>query len=220
MKYSMRIARKVFAVIVALTLFISNYGNVEAASDGTNMTKVLQYYAQKKYKKASKYSKKLNKTAKETCTSAMSSKMKKSYLKIVKKYPDFDSKTEGGKYIWDYYITDIDNDKKADLLVYYGSCEADVKLILYQYNRGKAVKVASAYCGHSSFHAYPNHKGVVMYEAHMGGEAIYVITLTNGKLKSKLVGSRYVENPDNYLNLNCNLKSHSSFPAIIYDDLR
>lgn len=59
-----------------------------------------------------------------------------------------------------------------------------------------------------------------MYEAHMGGEAIYVITLTNGKLKSKLVGSRYVENPDNYLNLNCSLKSHSSFPAIIYDDLR
>lgn len=77
MKYLMRIARKVFPVTVVLTVLISNYGNVEAASDGTNMTKVLQYYAQKKYKKASKYSKKLSKTAKEACTSKISSKMKR-----------------------------------------------------------------------------------------------------------------------------------------------
>jgi len=54
----------------------------------------------------------------------------------------------------------------------------------------------------------------------MGGEAIDIITVKDDKLKSKLIGARYVKNPDNYVVLNGGLKSHSSFPRIIYSDLQ
>lgn len=218
----MRNIKKMIVFILLVTLITNNYNCAEAASAGANMAKALKYYGKGKYKNASKYGKKLSKAASEACVKKMSSKMKKAYLKVVKKYPNTFGSTQ---YIWDYYLTDIDNDKKADLLIRYGSCEADVKLILYQYKKGKAVKVASTYSGHSSFHAYPNHKGIVRYESHMGGETLYVLTVKNGKIKSKQIGSRYVENTDNYLNLHGVLKSHvvsykNNKVTISYSDLK
>lgn len=219
----MKSLKKIVALILLGVLVSNSCVTAEAASDGANMAKVLKYYGKKNYKKASKYGKKLSKTAKEACVKKMSSKMKKAYRKIVKKYPDYNH-ARNGFYIWNYYLTDIDNDKKADLLVEYGSCEADVKLILYQYKKGKAKKIASTWCGHSSFHAYPNHKGIVRMEAHMGGEALYLLTLKNGKIKSKIIGSRNVEDYNDYLKLNGALKSHYSYnnskSSITYSDLK
>ena len=46
------------------------------------------------------------------------------------------------KHIWAYYLTDIDNDRKVDLLVKAGSCEADVKLYFYQYKNARQWKVS------------------------------------------------------------------------------
>ena len=152
----------------------------------------------------------MNKHAKEKCVDKMSTGMKKAYRKVLQKWP---LNVDGGKkYLWDYYLTDMDNDQNTDLLVVVGSCEADAKLYVYQYKKKKAVKTASNRCGHTSFHAYPNHKGIIAFHGHMGAEAISVWTLKNGKIKEQSMGSREVGDGD-WFNLRCQLKTY-----VKYDD--
>lgn len=201
---------KILALLLAFTVFMTNSSFVDAASVGSNMTKILKYYKNKNYTKAKKYCKKIPKTITEPCVKKMSSKMKKAYLKVVKKYVAKSGDPLGVGYLWDYYLTDINNDKKADLLINYGTCEADVQLYIYQYKKGKAVKVASTSSGHTSFHAYPNHKGIIAHNCHMGGEFISVLTLKNGKIKVTNYGDRYLET-GYYLNLRATLKSHTKY---------
>ena len=129
--------RKVLALGLMMTILFTNNSVSNAASYGSAMEKTLKYYRQGKYSKAETYNKKLPKVITENCVKKMSSKMKRAYLKVVKKYPT-DYSSTSGKYMWDYYLSDIDNDKKTDLLIHYGSCEADVKLIVFQYKKGKA----------------------------------------------------------------------------------
>ncbi len=156
-------------------------------------------------KKANKYAKRLRKTAKEPCVKKMPSKMKKAYLRAAENhYAQVSGKTI---YMWDYYLSDIDNDEKAELFIKYGTCEADMQLLVYQYIEEEAVMVDSVYCTHSTLCAYKNNEGIIMYESHMGGEAIYLLTLENGKIKSKIIGGRYVDTGD-YITLKGVLKSH------------
>lgn len=208
--------QKVMVLILAVSLLCNFSLSVQAAtakSDGQNMEKLLKYYGKNKISKAKKYNKKLNAYAKEACVKKMSSKMKKAYKKIVKKWP-VDAPT-GTDYLWGYYLTDIDNDKKADLLVQVGTCEADARTHVYKYKNGKAVKIATIGSGHTSFHAYPNHKGVIFYSGHMGNECISVVTIKNGKVSEKTIGYRGVitETTCDWLDLKCVLKRHISYDA-------
>lgn len=179
------------------------------ASDGKNMEKVLKNYKAGKYKAAKKYNKKMNASAKEKCVKKMSEKHKAAFKKTVRKWEN--KETEAGySYLIDYYLTDMNNDKKADLLILKGTCEADTMLVVYMYKNGKSKKVGAIGAGHASFHAYPNHNGIVMHYAHMGWEAMYKITYKKGKLKSTELGYRET---NHYFNLRCDLKG-----AVSYDD--
>ena len=182
-------------------------------SDGKNMKKVLTNYKKGKYKTANKYAKKLNAYAKEACVKKMSKGMKKAYKKVVKKYPlEYSS---GEAYLWGYYLTDIDNDKKTDLIVQIGTCEADARAYVYQYKKGKAVKVANLAGGHVAYYAYPRHNGIVLQWAHMGYESISVAKLKNGKMTAEDMGSREInyQNGEGYLDLGCKLDDHISYDS-------
>lgn len=192
-------------------------GAATTKSDGKNMIKVLKYYGQKKYSLAQKYSKKLSATAKEPCVSKMSSKMKKAYYKVVKQYSTDNS--SGKAYIWGYYLTDIDNDKKTDLIVKVGSCEGDCRFYVYQYKKGKAGKIGSVAAVHAEVYAYPNHNGVVIYGGVTQSEWISMLTIKKKKLKVKSIGSRQDVYP--YFNLRCQLNSHvSRLSSINCSDLK
>lgn len=201
--------KKLLCIILCLSLVVCSHVNAiecYASKDGANMSKVLKYYGAKNYNKAQVYAKKLPKTANESCVKKMSSKMKKAYRKVVASQHTFREPDAKNRYLWDFYLTDIDNDNKADLILYYGSCEADVEIIVYQYKSGKAKKVATCPAGHMAFYAYPNAKGFVILQAHMGTEAIYLATLNGKKLKLKLIGSRNCV--DGGLSLRGVLKTH------------
>lgn len=209
-----KVIQKIMVLMLAVGLLFGASFSAQAAtakSDGKNMEKVLKYYGQNKISKAKKYNKKLSETAKESCVKKMSSKMKKAYKKVVKKWPVKNNYTKD--YLWGYYLTDIDNDKKAELLVQVGTCEADVRVHVYKYKNGKAVKIGTMGAGHTSFHAYPNHKGVICYWGHMGYESISVVTIKNGKLSSKGIGGRDLNESGEWLNLKCTLDNHISYDS-------
>lgn len=208
---------QLFLLLLFVGLLFAGSLTTQAASeksDGKNMKKVLDNYKKKNYSNAQKYANKLNKTAKEACVNKMSKGMKKAYKKVVKKYPT--SYTSYNKpYLWGYYLTDIDNDKKADLIVQVGTCEADARAYVYQYKKGKAIKVATLAGGHVSYYAYPKHKGIVIQSAHMGYESISVVTIKNGKVTTQSIGSRDLNNKknQNYLSLGCWLDNHIKYES-------
>ncbi len=210
--------KKLYHVLV-MVLFVGLLFNTsittQAASeksDGKNMKKVLSYYKKGNYKKANQYCKKLNPYAKEACVKKMSKGMKKAYKKVVKKWPvSWNSKA----HLWGYYLTDIDNDKKADLILKVGTCEADVRYMIYQYKKGKAVKVAESGAGHSALCAYPNNKGIVVHWGHMGYESLSVAKLINGKMVSQPIGDRDLNNAQSgtFMKMGCILDEHIDYDS-------
>lgn len=180
---------------------ITNISNENvAASQRSNMKKVLKCYKAKNYKKARKFAKKLPKYANEKCVRNISKKMKRAYNA---KFNKLGKKAEAS------FFTDVNNDKKADMLVLYGTCEADYTIRLYMYKNGKVVYKAKTGGGHSTFKAYPNHKGFIRHYGHMGYESLSVIKYKRGKLVEKIYGSRDVGN-GSYLKLGCMLKTQRS----------
>ena len=205
MKKSIRI----LAAVVAVILFfngLANNVNVFAASvssDTKNIEKVLKYYKKGQYKKAQKYNKKLSKIVKEKCVKKMPAKIKKAYRKIVKSYNTDNSL--GKKYISGYYLTDIDNDSVAELIVRAGSSEADARFYVYDWKKGKIKKIGSVEALHSEVYAYIGHKGFIIY---------------GGELKVNIIGER--EDADPHFGLRCGLDNHTLYTGgyrIEYSDL-
>lgn len=194
------------ATAICMTLIFVFQPISASASAKTDMTNLLTQYKKKNYKKAKTYNKKLNRYAKEASVAKMSKKMKNAYKKVIETYP----LKNDGEFLWGVYFTDMDNDKKAELLLTYGCCEADLKLLVYKYQNGKAVKVAETYgAGHSTFHAYPSRNGIVQLSGHMGYETIYVLTLKDGKIQTKEIGHRTVKK--DYFPLRVELKNYVKY---------
>lgn len=180
--------KKVCILALALVLALQPATAVQASAK-SDIDNVLKNYKKGKISKAKKYNKKLSKKASKACIKKLSKKAKKAYLKAVKKYV-FNGPSSSMKSLWGYYLADMDGDKKAELLVKHGTCEADVKITVYKYKSGKAKKVGSFYSGHTTYYAYPGHAGVIAVTGHMGYESVQTITLKGGKLKTKSYGSR------------------------------
>ncbi len=215
---------RVLAAVVAVILFfngLANNVNVSAASvssDTKNIEKVLKYYKKGQYKKAQKYNKKLSKIVKEKCVKKMPAKIKKAYRKIVKSYNTDNSL--GKKYISGYYLTDIDNDNVAELIIRAGSSEADARFYVYDWKKGKVKKIGSVEALHSAVYAYIGHKGFIIYGGLQQSEWIKTVTIKNGKLKVKKVGER--DNANSYFSLRCGLADHVLYAdgyRIDYSDL-
>lgn len=215
---------RVLAAVVAVILFfngLANNVNVSAASVSSNtknIEKVLKYYKKGQYKKAQKYNKKLSKIVKEKCVKKMPAKIKKAYRKIVKSYNTDNSL--GKKYISGYYLTDIDNDNVAELIIRAGSSEADARFYVYDWKKGKVKKIGSVEALHSAVYAYIGHKGFIIYGGLQQSEWIKIVTIKNGKLKVKKVGER--DNAVPYFSLRCGLTDHALYTdgyRIDYSDL-
>ena len=202
MKKSIRI----LAAVVAVILFfngLANNVNVFAASvssDTKNIEKVLMYYKKGQYKKAQKYNKKLSKIVKE-----------KSYNT---------DNSLGKKYISGYYLTDIDNDSVAELIVRAGSSEADARFYVYDWKKGKIKKIGSVEALHSEVYAYIGHKGFIIYGGAQQAEWMKTVIVKNGKLKVNIIGER--EDADPHFGLRCGLDNHTLYTGgyrIEYSDL-
>lgn len=180
--------KKALVLLFAVVLALQPAATVQASakSDAAN---VLKYYKKGDIRKAKKYNKKLSKKASKTCIKKLSKKAKAAYLKTVKKY-SFNKGQSTMKSLWGYYLADLDGDKKAELLIQHGTCEADVKTTIYQYKNGKAKKVGSMYSGHVTYYDYPGHAGVIAVQTHMGYESVGTVFLKKGKIKTKGYGSR------------------------------
>lgn len=225
----MKLMKKIIVSVMVAAVLIGTMDAVplSAASaektDGKNMKKVITYFGKKQYKKAATYNKRLSEKAKEKCVDNMSAGMKKAYLKKVKRYST-ELSTDGSPYLWAYYLTDIDNDKQADLLIKSGTCEADVKLDVYTYKNKKLKHIGSKEAFHSGYYAYPMHNGIVEYGGMMGEEWMNLVTIVNGKLKTKKIGTRIID-VDEWFSVGCSLDTHISYDSnyksiVDYSDLK
>ena len=164
------------------------------ASAKTTYKKAVSYYKKGKYKSAQKYFNKLPQKANEACVKKMSSKMKKAYRKIVKKY-NLTSTLGNKPYLYGYYLTDIDKDKKPELLVSYAeyeTMESSMKTVVYTFKNGKAKKVGSFYSWSFNFYYDPRGNGMTIMYARQGGEEIYGMKLSGETLtKTKSWGTRW-----------------------------
>ena len=176
-----RTAKMIIAIMMIAAIVLTSIGGnvkeVNAKSSYTStVTKFLKAYKAKNYKKASKLAKKMTKD-KDTSYKKMSKKQKAAYKKIVKKY---NLETRLGKdYLWGYYLVDLDQDKKPELLCKYGTCEADVRTDIYTFKKGKAKK------------------GVMQVWSHMGYASVSVMKMKNGKITSTGYGDLKFTNKTN-----------------------
>ena len=201
----MKNLKKIIMVLVMALIFTGVYINqptTSYASDSSNVTKMLNAYKKHQYKTAEKYAKKIKNTKSDSSESKMTSSMTRAYASVLLNTPE--------KYLWDgVYFVDMDGDKNAEMILPYGTCEADATAYVYKYKCGKAVKVGKFSYGHKMLVNYPGHKGLICMHAHMGYEEISVVYLKNGKVKSTSYGERNVGMGD-YLSLkplNNHLKS-------------
>lgn len=141
----------------------------------------------------------------------MSKKMKAAYRKKVQSYPTTTTSYSKKAFIWDYYLTDINKDGKAELLIKSGTCEADVKTEVFQYKNNKLKKTAVFYCAHSSFYHYSN--GILMYTAHMGYESVSQIYFKNGKLQDAEITLHDTKGKPYQIILPYSLKSHVKYSS-------
>ncbi|MCR5666282.1 MAG: hypothetical protein K6G01_05580 [Eubacterium sp.] len=217
----MRMTKRFAAIALAAVMVLSVAPQTTMAtgsSSGKLMKQYVTAYKAGKFSKAKKLSNKMKSSVVEPATKKMSKKMKKAYKAKVKSYVkkygisfDVDS---GSEYVWGYYLSDLNNDGKTELVISYGSCEADARMDVFTYKKGKAVKVnkKTLSCGHCSFHAYPNHKGMIISMAHMGGESVSIMKMTKkGKIKITVLNSR--SDLEEYTLPQMYLSSHISYDS-------
>ena len=201
----MKKLKKIIMVLVMALIFTGVYINqptTSYASDSSNVTKMLNSYKKHNYKTAEKYAKKIKSTKSDSSESKMTSSMTRAYASVLLNTPK--------KYLWDgVYFVDMDGDNKSEMILPYGTCEADATAYIYKYKSGKAIKIGKFSYGHAMLVNYPGHKGLICRYAHMGYEGISTFYLKNGKVKSANYGHRNVGMGD-YLSLkslNNHLKS-------------
>ena len=101
--------------------------------------------------------------------------------------------------------------KKAELLVKHGSCEADVATYVYTYKNGKAKKLGKSYAAHGTYYAYPKHSGVIFGSGIQGVEQTSLLYVKKGKLKEVFYDSRQLEPDEDYFPFRQALYDHAVY---------
>lgn len=159
---------------------------VQAAKKETKYQKILRLYKNKQYTQVRKICKKLPKKANEKCLKRMPKKMKQVYLDKVRSY----QYTSYGKNLEQYFLTDINNDGKPELLIEEGSGEVQYRLIVYTYKNGNLKRIGSTSGWHSRYYAYPNRNGLVIMRGQNAVEELRLLTMNDSRLKVKIIGKR------------------------------
>ena len=192
----MKNVKKIVMVLVMALVFVGVYVKQPttsfASSDSTNVTKMLTQYKKQHYITADKYAKSLKYTKADASEKKMTTAMIKAYKKVLSNTPK--------KYLLDgAYFIDMDGDKKAEMVLPHGTCEADAVAYVYKYKSGKAVKVTKFDYSHIMLVNYAGHTVVIAEWAHLGNESISTLSLKNGKIKTVKYGDRKVKK--DYLSL-------------------
>ena len=178
-------------------------------SAGTNMSYVIKYLRSGDVAKVRAYNKKLPATINESCVSSMSGDMKAAYKKEIQAWEN--RQTDYGNYYFDdYWLTDLDNDGTAEMLLALWPDSAGAQTIAYKYVNGGLKKLGSV-GGMASCHAYPKHNGIVVEYGKMGYNQFTLVTYAGGKLKQEKLRLFDFTSGESYIGLRNNLKSHSNW---------
>lgn len=180
-----------------------------------NIGNVVKLYRQGKYSEAKKMMKKLPKKASKKYAKNMSKKMKKAYLKKVKSFKSMKSWSSAGQtpkngYIWGYYLTDINNDKKTDLIVHHGTSAAREFVSVYTYTKGKVKKFGTVQVRGIELHDYPGKQGVIVMACLKYSENMSILKVQNNKLKWEKVNTRSVPS-GKYIKMPYKLADHRNW---------
>ncbi len=100
-----------------------------------------------------------------------------------------------------FLVYDIDKDGTPELLIKYGTCEADFRGPIYTFRNGQAFQVGEdLFLGHASFYSDPNENGIILMHGHMGYAWAERFSITDG-LEAELLyeddlNPRLQEDPD------------------------
>ncbi len=100
-----------------------------------------------------------------------------------------------------YLIYDIDEDGVPEMVVKFGTCEADYRGAIYTFRDGRALQVGEERgLAHSSFYSDPGENGIIIMSGHMGYAHATRIFLNDGYAEELLyeddLDARLRENPD------------------------
>lgn len=110
---------------------------------------------------------------------------------------EYDQLMEYGYGVDGYYLYDVDKDEVPELIVKFGTCEADYDGRLYTLDGEHAVYVGEFPLGHSGLATCPSQNGVILNYGHMGGAYMQKMTLKNGELEfEELLSETLGDDPD------------------------
>ena len=187
--------KKIIAILLTIIITISVCAiNVEASA--SDMERYLDAYEEGDFVEANKIVSQLPVKAK-SYNSYMSEGMKNAYLKKILATSNVEL----------YYLADLTGDKKPELFIKKGTCEANYKYYVFKYSKGKTVRIGKFDGGHSYLADYPGKKSILCVFGHMGDEQISLIQLKNGKARRTLLNSRDCQGTD-YTRVPYMLKSY------------
>lgn len=178
-----------------------------------SMDSILKLYAQKKYTEAQNMAYKLPTKASDGYASleARNAYRRKLVTYDVNYLPKYDG-------VEAFYLTDINKDGTAELLLRHGVSEAGKTVDIWTYLNGNTVFCGSVYIGHSVLYAYPDGNGVVQVYNHMGREAISLITMEGTSVKTKEIGERDTRYADSLEHFPYELSDHLGVENEIFLD--
>lgn len=96
--------------------------------------------------------------------------------------PEYDQLMEYGYGVNGYYLYDVDKDGVPELVVKFGTCEADFDGRLYLFDGENAVYAGEIPLGHSAMATCPAQNGIILNYGHMGAAYMQKISLVDGEL--------------------------------------
>ena len=188
---------------------------------GNTMSNIIKYLRTGNVSEVRAYNDKLPEIASESCVNTMSAGMKSAFKKEIQSWEN--KKTEySSYYFYDYWLTDLDNDGTAELLLALWPDAAGAETIAYKYENGTLKRLGSV-GGMETCHAYPKHNGIVVEGGKMGYNWFKLVTYSNGKLKIEELQTFDFTSGESNINLRNELESHSQWNGEgyvpVYDDL-
>lgn len=96
-----------------------------------------------------------------------------------------------------YYLYDVDKDGIPELIVKFGTCEADYDGRMYSFDGENAVYIDEFFMGHLSVATCPSQNGVILSYGHMGSAYMQKVSLVNGTLEyEELLEENLEDDPD------------------------
>lgn len=129
-------------------------------------------------------------TADASDDSSFDTGFKKAYIEIIEKeqekresLSENSSSEDYAECITGYWLYDVDKDGVPELIVEYGSCEADYHGNFFTYADGEVRLISEIGMGHSSFYADPGENGILSYYGHMGYGECARVKIVDGELQ-------------------------------------